>query len=374
MVLTILGLLLFSRMPVDGSYAADVLPGMILSSLGMGAIFMPLTLIATTGLENEDQGLASGLFNTSQQVGGALGLAILSTIAASHTNGHSRTLLLVNGFHYAFVGAAVLVGLSLVVFVALLRKRRRREDRGRHRDGTGAGRLMTELRADARRNLERVLDAAEQAFAASGPDASIDEIARLAGVGHGTVFRRFPTKDDLMYAVIERHVAQLSAMAEEALASDDPGEAFFDFARRAAELGMTTPGLHKCVVHCGEKPGAAELEQLGAKLVCARAARRGGTAGREAGRRAAARPVGVDLGAAGPMAALPRRRARRPARGESLGLRRELLVERLRPRGRRRPRPAAPRAPARRRPRAPRPRAAAPRPPSPAGRARARSS
>ncbi len=126
---------------------------------------------------------------------------------------------------------------------------------------------MTELRADARRNLELVLDAAEQAFGASGPEASIDEIARLAGVGHGTVFRRFPTKDDLMYAVIERHVAQLSAIAEEALASDDPGEAFFDFARRAAELGMTTPGLHKCVVHCGEKPGAAELEQLGAKLV-----------------------------------------------------------------------------------------------------------
>jgi len=126
---------------------------------------------------------------------------------------------------------------------------------------------MTELRADARRNLERVLDAAQEVFAASGPDASIDEIARLAGVGHGTVFRRFPTKDDLMYAVIERHVGQMCAIAEEALASDDPGEAFFDFARRAAELGMTTPGLHKCVIHCGEKPGAAELEKLAAKLV-----------------------------------------------------------------------------------------------------------
>jgi AcrR family transcriptional regulator len=126
---------------------------------------------------------------------------------------------------------------------------------------------MTELRADARRNLERVLDAAQEVFAASGPDASIDEIARLAGVGHGTVFRRFPTKDDLMYAVIERHVGQMCAIAEEALASDDPGEAFFDFARRAAELGMTTPGLHKCVIHCVEKPGAAELEKLAAKLV-----------------------------------------------------------------------------------------------------------
>jgi EmrB/QacA subfamily drug resistance transporter len=122
MVLTIIGLLLFARMPVDGSYASDVLPGMITASLGMGAIFMPLTLVATTGLDNEDQGLASGLFNTSQQIGGALGLAVLSTIAVSHTHGTSAAAQ-VHGFHYAFAGAAFLVGLSLVVFVALLRKR-----------------------------------------------------------------------------------------------------------------------------------------------------------------------------------------------------------------------------------------------------------
>ncbi len=133
---------------------------------------------------------------------------------------------------------------------------------------------MVELRADARRNLERVLDAATEAFAASGPDVSIDEIARRAGVGHGTVFRRFPTKDDLMFAVIERHVAEMRAIAEEALAADDPGEAFVDFVRRVAELAMSTPGLHKCVVHCGEKPGAAELEELGRKVV-ARAQRAG---------------------------------------------------------------------------------------------------
>jgi AcrR family transcriptional regulator len=126
---------------------------------------------------------------------------------------------------------------------------------------------MTELRADARRNLERVLDAATEAFAASGPDASIDEIARLAGVGHGTVFRRFPTKDDLMFAVIERHVAEMRAMGEEALAADDPGEAFFDFFQRVAELNMRTPGLHRCVVHCGGKPGAADLEQLVDRIV-----------------------------------------------------------------------------------------------------------
>jgi EmrB/QacA subfamily drug resistance transporter len=122
MVLTVLGMILFARMPVDGSYAIDVLPGMIVGSLGMGAIFMPLTLVATTGLEDEDQGLASGLFNTSQQVGGALGLAILTTIATSHTHGVSSAAQ-VHGFHWAFAGAGVLVGLSLVVLLALLRKR-----------------------------------------------------------------------------------------------------------------------------------------------------------------------------------------------------------------------------------------------------------
>ena len=126
---------------------------------------------------------------------------------------------------------------------------------------------MTELRSDARRNLERVLDAATEVFAASGPAASIDEIARRAGVGHGTVFRRFPTKDDLMFAVIERHVEEMCGLAQQALAADDPGQAFFDFVWRLAELNMSTPGLHRCVVHCGDKPGAAELEKLADRIV-----------------------------------------------------------------------------------------------------------
>lgn len=133
---------------------------------------------------------------------------------------------------------------------------------------------MVELRADARRNLERVLDAAAEVFAEEGPEASVDEIAHRAGVGHGTVFRRFPTKDDLVYAVVERHVAQMRALAEEALADADPGAAFFGYIRGVAELAMTTPGLHKCIAHCGGKPGAAELEELSRKVV-ARAQRAG---------------------------------------------------------------------------------------------------
>jgi MFS family permease len=84
---------------------------------------MPLTLVATTGLKNEDQGLASGLFNTAQQVGGALGLAVLTTIAVGHTSDPNSLSSVVHGWHYAFAGAAVFVTLSLIALVTLLRKR-----------------------------------------------------------------------------------------------------------------------------------------------------------------------------------------------------------------------------------------------------------
>jgi EmrB/QacA subfamily drug resistance transporter len=125
MALTTAGLLLLTQLPVDGSYLTNVLPAILLSSLGMGAVFMPLTLIATTGLEDDDQGLASGLFNTSQQIGGALGLAILSTLATSKMSsaGGSETEALVTGFHWAFAAGAVIMVVALIAMLALLRKR-----------------------------------------------------------------------------------------------------------------------------------------------------------------------------------------------------------------------------------------------------------
>jgi len=125
MVLTTGGLLLLTQLPVNGSYLSDVLPAILLSSLGMGAVFMPLTLIATTGLKDSDQGLASGLFNTSQQIGGALGLAILSTLATSKMSsaGGSETEALVTGFHWAFAGGAAIMIAALIVMLSLLRKR-----------------------------------------------------------------------------------------------------------------------------------------------------------------------------------------------------------------------------------------------------------
>ena len=121
-ILSTAGLVLLTQLPVHGSYLTNVLPSILLSSLGMGAVFMPLTLIATTGLEDADQGLASGLFNTSQQIGGALGLAVLSTLATSKTPSvGSPTANLVTGFHWAFGAGAVAMVVALSVMVALLR-------------------------------------------------------------------------------------------------------------------------------------------------------------------------------------------------------------------------------------------------------------
>jgi EmrB/QacA subfamily drug resistance transporter len=126
MVVTAAGMILLTTLSANGSYLSDVLPALVLTSLGLGCVFVPLTLIATTGLDDDDQGLASGIFNTSQQIGGALGLAILASIAASKTTsaaGVSQQEALVRGFHVAFAGGAAFVVLALVAFLAMIRRR-----------------------------------------------------------------------------------------------------------------------------------------------------------------------------------------------------------------------------------------------------------
>ena len=99
---------------VDGTYL-ELLAALAPLSIGMGLTFVPLTLVATTNVAKEDAGLASGVFNTSQQVGGALGLAVLSTFANDRTasalaDGAQQSAALVDGFQLAFVIAAGLVG------------------------------------------------------------------------------------------------------------------------------------------------------------------------------------------------------------------------------------------------------------------------
>jgi EmrB/QacA subfamily drug resistance transporter len=133
--LAVLGLLLFLRLtPDETSYVVDLLPGIMLMSIGMGLVFVPVTLIATSGVPTADAGLASGLFNTSQQIGGALGLALLSTLASDRTTDELSSLgrqptetdtasALVDGFHVAWIGSAVLLAAAALLLLALLRRR-----------------------------------------------------------------------------------------------------------------------------------------------------------------------------------------------------------------------------------------------------------
>jgi len=119
------GLFWFSRIQPDGSYAGSVLGPSILAGIGLGASFVPVTIAAVTGTEPHEAGLASGLINTAQQVGGALGLAILATIANSTTNdafhgGADKATALTQGFADAFtVGAWFAVAGAILAAVLI---------------------------------------------------------------------------------------------------------------------------------------------------------------------------------------------------------------------------------------------------------------
>jgi sugar phosphate permease len=122
MVLIAAALLWFSQVPAPhGSYVADILGPSLLAAVGLGFAFVPVTIAAVTGTAPHEAGLASGLINTSQQVGGALGLAILATVANSRTQSlfhagvHSSAVALTKGFDRAF-----LIGAGFAVLGAIL--------------------------------------------------------------------------------------------------------------------------------------------------------------------------------------------------------------------------------------------------------------
>ena len=120
MVLIGVAMVLFSRTPVDANYFADILPSMLVFGLGSGLAFPLLMQLAMAGVEPQDSGLASGLVNTSAQVGGAIGLAVLATLASDRTDslaaaGKGAAEALNGGYHLAYVVGAVLVGIAVVV-------------------------------------------------------------------------------------------------------------------------------------------------------------------------------------------------------------------------------------------------------------------
>ena len=146
MVLVAGGLLWFSQVPATGgSFLADVLGPSLLAAFGLGFAFVPVTIAAVTGTEPREAGLASGLINTSQQIGGALGLAILATIANSRTQSlihagvHSTAVAMTKGFDRAFLVGAGLAVAGAILAAVLISSRDSHEHSNAARIGEAAG-------------------------------------------------------------------------------------------------------------------------------------------------------------------------------------------------------------------------------------------
>ncbi len=122
----VVGLAWFSRVSVGGSFLADILGPSLFAAAGLGFAFVTTTIAAVSGVDENEAGLASGLINTSQQVGGALGLAVLSAVAISATSsaassGSNQLSALTEGFQHAFLGGAVIAALGFVLTLVLIR-------------------------------------------------------------------------------------------------------------------------------------------------------------------------------------------------------------------------------------------------------------
>ncbi len=121
------GLVYFTQVSVGGSYVTDLLPGFLLIGVGIGFAFVPISIAALAGIQPSEAGLASGLINTSQQIGGALGIALLSTIATSRTDdaiasGSTQAGALVDGFTAAFLAGVVIAALGIAAALTLIRR------------------------------------------------------------------------------------------------------------------------------------------------------------------------------------------------------------------------------------------------------------
>jgi EmrB/QacA subfamily drug resistance transporter len=133
LVFIVAGLAIFARAPVGATYVTEILPSMILLGVGAGLSFPSLMTIAMSGATASDSGLASGLVNTGQQVGGALGLAVLATLSTTRTDkllssGEAAPSALTSGYHLAFVIAAGLVLASIAIALGVLRSEETAEE------------------------------------------------------------------------------------------------------------------------------------------------------------------------------------------------------------------------------------------------------
>jgi len=136
LVLITIGLLWFTQLPVEGVYLSDIIAPMVVAAAGLGFAFVPVTIAAVSGISEDDSGLASGLINTSQQIGGALGLAVLATIANTRTQnlaeaaqGNPAALpeALTDGFNLAFLAGAGFAVLGILAAIFMIRSSDSRE-------------------------------------------------------------------------------------------------------------------------------------------------------------------------------------------------------------------------------------------------------
>ena len=129
LALTTVALVMFAQLPVNGSYFADLFPAFMISGLGLALAFVPMSIGGLTGVRQSDAGVASGLINTTQQIGGAIGVALATTVATTFTShyvsSHDGTnafsgAALTHGFQVAFYVLAALAGVGAVLAALML--------------------------------------------------------------------------------------------------------------------------------------------------------------------------------------------------------------------------------------------------------------
>ena len=147
LVVASVGLVWFAQITADGSFLADVLGPSIVVGMGVAFAFVAATIAATTGVSGEEAGLASGLVNTSQQIGGALGLAVLVAVATARTDAvdAAQRVALNEGYQAGFLGGAVLALVGAVLALVLLSSRESRE----HAEAARSGQLEEHPAAQA---------------------------------------------------------------------------------------------------------------------------------------------------------------------------------------------------------------------------------
>ena len=276
------GMTLLAHVGENGSYLRDVLPGMLVAGVGLGVAVVSVSIAILTGARDEETGMISGLNSTGHEIGGTIGIAIFSTIAAG--SGAIAGPQAASGIAHAFVAAGLLASVASLVALAVLPRARHFVPKMRLNPSAMPSPLTMpkptttpaeapapkRRRADADRSVAAILDAALEALA-SDPDSSMSEIARRAGVVRATIYVHFPTRESLLDAVMEYAVGQVvEAMSGAEPQRGEPVEAlervlratWRQLAQFHGLLALNTARLSAEELHRRHRPMLDQLEPL----------------------------------------------------------------------------------------------------------------